>query len=212
MGCWLNWQSNPITLVLVETSSETPPHFQSPLGSRRDVSSSKDLQRHNDLQHRHGFPLLKRWLRDFWLQPLGKIEHRERWLPSFILLNQIASFIIFTQTIRAKCLSTLQRWARASRIQACHEVTLYSLFSFFLAQTDDLSFFFLSSKSLLQKHSRSSARKEPKLRIALSFMTLKLSRISFSLTLGLGLGYDENIKEFWASRVHGEKGVQPLIL
>lgn len=124
-------------------------------------------------------PTFQRWWCDFWLQPLGKIKYRERWLASFILLSQIASFIIFTHTIQGKCLFMLQRWEWASLIHASHHMALCSLSFFNTGRWFFLLFspFRKPAPGAQPKHSSSPARKKPKLRTALS-LTFRCRRIS----------------------------------
>ena len=95
-----------------------------PLAPGEKCSLQKSCRGRTTCKPRRWLPLRKRWWRDFWLQAIRQNKTQRAWLTSFILLNQIASFITFTHTIQGKCLSTLQRWAWASLSRFSSDGTL----------------------------------------------------------------------------------------
>lgn len=183
------------------------------------MGSSKELQTFNYLWAAHHttgshFSKMTVW---FLITVIRQNKIQRTLVASFILLNQIASFIIFTHIIQGKWLFLLQRWEWASLIPASHHMALMMALSPFLIQAADFSFIFLPSKSLLQRHNPSPAtvpseRTEAEDSIvpydthgAAEFLPTWLwgwASVKFRKS--------KNVRP--ASRVGGEKVVQPLIL
>lgn len=139
----------------------------------------------------------------FLITAIRQNKTQRAWLASFILGNQIASFITFTHTIQGKCLSTLQRWVWASLSRTFHQMALCS----FLFNTGRWSFLLFPSfqkpaPEAQPQHSSSPARRKPKLKTTLSLMMLIIQQSFFLTDFGAGLEPDSEYQ-----RMLGQQGL-----